>query len=377
MPLRSTAIDRHPADSHRRVWYIGFVLVVWMMAVGARLVQLQIGQHQQLSARARNQQLGAIETSPTRGQVLDRQGRELARSLDTESFYADPREILNVSETARRISAITGQNREDLAARLSEAKESNKKFIWLIRRLDLQSATKLDQMNLDGVYSRKEPKRYYPNDSLAAHVLGFVGTDEIGLGGVEQYYNEKIRGESGKVYVEVDRERRAFESYEVQAHPGQTVVLTIDQTIQFRTEQALFAAVERSQAKSGTAIVMDPHTGEILALANAPAFDPNRPANDPAETRTNGALQNIYEPGSTFKVVAYSAAIDKGIVTPEDKINCQMGQITVAGRLIHDGHPYGLLTVADALAKSSNVGAIKLGLMVGNDSMYDFARRLG
>ncbi|HEY6046019.1 MAG TPA: penicillin-binding protein [Pyrinomonadaceae bacterium] len=379
MPLRATAIDRHPADSNRRVLYVAIALVLWMLVVGGRLAQLQLGQHQQLSARARNQQLGAIDTSPTRGQVLDRQGRELARSLDTESFFADPREVANVNDTARRIAAVTGQNKDDLAAKLGEAKDSNKKFIWLIRRLDLQSATKLDAMNLDGVYSRKEPKRYYPNDSLAAHVLGFVGTDEIGLGGVEQYYNEKIRGEPGKVYMERDgsSERRVFESYEVQPHPGQTVVLTIDQTIQFRTEQALFAAVERSHAKSGTAIVMDPHTGEILALANAPAFDPNHPANDSPENRTNGALQNIYEPGSTFKVVAYSAAIEKGLVTPEDKINCEMGQITVAGRLIHDGHPYGVLTIADALAKSSNVGAIKLGLLVGNDSMYDFAKRLG
>jgi cell division protein FtsI (penicillin-binding protein 3) len=379
MPLRATAIDRHPADSNRRVLYVAIGLVFWMLVVGARLVQLQLGQHQQLSARARNQQLGAIDTSPTRGQVLDRQGRELARSLDTESFFADPREVTSVNDTARRIAAITGQDKEDLATKLSEAKDANKKFIWLIRRLDLQSATKLDAMNLDGVYSRKEPKRYYPNDSLAAHVLGFVGTDEIGLGGVEQYYNEKIRGESGKVYMERDgsSERRVFESYEVQPHPGQTVVLTIDQTIQFRTEQALFAAVERSHAKSGTAIVMDPHNGEILALANAPAFDPNHPANDSPENRTNGALQNIYEPGSTFKVVAYSAAIEKGLVTPEDKINCQMGQITVAGRLIHDHHPFGVLSVSDALAQSSNVGAIKLGLLVGNDSMYDYSRKLG
>jgi cell division protein FtsI (penicillin-binding protein 3) len=361
------------------VIYLAIGLVVWMLAVGVRLVQLQIGQHQQLSARARNQQFGAIETSPTRGQVLDRKGRELARSLDTESFFADPREVKNVSDTARQIAAVTGQNKDDLAARLDEAKESNKKFIWLIRRLDLQSATKLDSIELPGVYSRKEPKRFYPNDSLAAHVLGFVGTDEIGLGGVEQYYNEKIRGESGKVYMERDgsSERRVFDSYEVQPHPGQTLVLTIDQTIQFRTEQALFAAVERSNAKSGTAIVMDPHTGEILALANAPAFDPNRPADDSPESRTNGALQNIYEPGSTYKVVAYSAAIEKGLVTPEDKINCQMGQITVAGRLIHDHRPFGVLSVSDALAQSSNVGAIKLGLLVGNDSMYEFSRRLG
>ena len=208
-------------------------------------------------------------------------------------------------------------------------------------------------------------------------MLGFVGADEIGLAGVEQYYNEKIRGEAGKVYFEHDLVRRPFESYEVQPHPGQTIVLTIDQLIQYRTEQALTEAVERTHAKSGSAIVMDPRTGEILALANAPTFNPNQPVADSAEARTNWALQNIYEPGSTFKIVAYSAAIEKGLVTPDDKIDCQNGSIIVNGRLVHDGHPYGVLTIADALAKSSNVGAIKLGLMVGNDSMYDFMKRLG
>ena len=378
MPRRSTVIDApRVSNPQRRALFIAFGLVVWMLAIGARLVQLQVNQHEELASRARSQQVGAIETSPSRGQLLDRQGRELARSIDTESFFADPREILNTDNTARRITAVTGQDRAELAGRLSEAKETNKKFVWIVRRLDIQSASKLDQLNLDGIYSRKEPKRYYPNDSLAAHVLGFVGTDEIGLSGVEQYYNEKIRGEGGKVFLERDRDRRAFESYEVQPHPGQTVVLTIDQTIQYRTEQALSAAVDRAHAKSGAAIVMDPRTGEILALANAPTFDPNQPAANSAEARANGALQNIYEPGSTFKIVAYSAAIEKGLVRPDDKIDCQMGQITVAGRLIHDGHPYGVLTVADALAKSSNVGAIKLGLLVGNESMYEYMKRLG
>ncbi len=378
MPRRSTVIDApRVSNLQRRALFIAIGLVIWMLAIGARLVQLQVNQHEELASRARSQQVGAIETSPSRGQLLDRQGRELARSIDTESFFADPREILNTDNTARRIAAVTGQDRTELAGRLSEAKETNKKFIWIVRRLDIQSASKLDQLNLDGIYSRKEPKRYYPNDSLAAHVLGFVGTDEIGLSGVEQYYNEKIRGEGGKVFLERDRDRRAFESYEVQSHPGQTVVLTIDQAIQYRTEQALSAAVDRAHAKSGAAIVMDPRTGEILALANAPTFDPNQPAANSAEARANGALQNIYEPGSTFKIVAYSAAIEKGLVKPDDKIDCQMGQITVAGRLIHDGHPYGVLTVADALAKSSNVGAIKLGLLVGNESMYEYMKRLG
>src|SRR6266404_2877464 len=378
MPRRSTASEAPRAgNSHRRARFVAIGLVAWMLLIGARLVQLQVSQHDDFTARARNQQLSAIETSPTRGQVLDRQGRELARSIETESFFADPRDISDPNDTAKRIASITGQDRDDLARRLGVAIDAKKQFVWVARRVNVESAKKLDAMELPGVYSRKEPKRYYPNDSLAAHVLGFVGTDEIGLSGVEQYYNEKIRGEAGKVYLERDRERRAFESYEVQSHPGQTVVLTIDQTIQYRTEQALSAAVDRAHAKSGTAIVMDPRTGEILALANAPTFDPNQPVANSAEARANGALQSIYEPGSTFKIVAYSAAIEKGLVKPDDKIDCQMGQITVAGRLIHDGHPYGVLTVAEALAKSSNVGAIKLGLLVANESMYEYMKRLG
>ena len=377
MPRRSTLIEApRPGNSHRRVLLVSVALMVWMLAIGARLVQLQVSQHEDLAARARNQQLGAIETSPSRGQLLDRQGRELARSIDTESFFADPREIESITETARRIAVITGQDRAELTNRLSDAKDLNKKFVWIVRRLDVQSASKLDALNLDGVYSRQEPKRYYPNDSLAAHVLGFVGTDEIGLSGVEQYYNDRIRGESGKLYLQTDARRRAFESYEIRPHPGQTVMLTLDQTVQYRTEQALAGAVDRTHAKSGTAIVMDPRTGEILALANAPAFDPNQPPKDASEGRSNGALQNIYEPGSTFKIVAYSAAIEKGLVGPEDKIDCQMGQITVAGRVIHDHHPFGVLTVANALAQSSNVGAIKLGLLVGNQSMYEYMKRL-
>lgn len=378
MPRRSTANEApRPGNSRRRALFIAIGLLAWMLLIGARLVQLQIGQHDDFTARARNQQLSAIDTSPTRGQVLDRQGRELARSIDTESFFADAREITDPNDTAKRIASVTGQDRDELSRRLAAAIEAKKQFVWISRRLDNDLANRLDKMELKGVYSRKESKRYYPNDSLAAHVLGFVGSEQIGLGGVEQSYNEKIRGEGGKVYLEMDRERHAFESYEVQPNPGQTVVLTIDQTIQYRTEQALGAAVERAHAKSGTAIVMDPQTGEILALANAPSFDPNQPQKDSAEARANNALQTIYEPGSTFKVVAYSAAIEKGLVRPEDKIDCQMGQITVAGRLIHDHKPFGVLTIADALAQSSNVGAIKLGLLVGDESMYDFMKRLG
>ena len=173
------------------------------------------------------------------------------------------------------------------------------------------TANKIVAMNLPGVHPQLEPKRYYPNGSLAAHVLGYVGLDGQGLGGVEQFYNTKIAGEPGRLFLEKDANGKPYESYEIASKPGQTVVLTIDQSIQYQAEQALQAAVQRSRAKSGTAIVLDPRSGEILALANAPTFDPNRVADATAETRSNWALQNIYEPGSTFKIVAFSAAIEK------------------------------------------------------------------
>ena len=173
-----------------------------MLAIGARLVQLQVNQHDDLTARARSQQLGSIETNPIRGQLLDRKGRELARSIDTASFFADPSEILNVDETAKRLASVTGQDRVELASRLADAKDGKKKFVWIVRRVDVSTANKLDALNLEGVYSSKESKRFYPNDALASHVLGFVGLDEIGQSGVEQYYNEKIRGESGRLYLQ-------------------------------------------------------------------------------------------------------------------------------------------------------------------------------
>jgi cell division protein FtsI (penicillin-binding protein 3) len=208
-------------------------------------------------------------------------------------------------------------------------------------------------------------------------VLGFVGLDGQGLAGLEQAYNEKISGEPGRLFLEKDATGRPYESYEIAAKQGQSVVLTIDQGIQYQVERALQGAVERTHAKSGSVIVLDPRSGEILAMANAPSFDPNAVAASPADNRRNWALQNVYEPGSTFKIVAFSAAIEKKLAKPDDRIDCQMGSITVAGRLIHDHHPFGTLTMAEALAKSSNVAAIKLGLRVGDASMYDFMTRFG
>jgi cell division protein FtsI (penicillin-binding protein 3) len=355
--------------------FIGF----WMLVVCARLVHLQFSQHEGLANRARQQQQNAIETSPQRGELLDRQGRQLARSVQTVSLFLDPAglDFGQLECTAKQLSQSLGMKYKDLLAEFRAAQDTKKRFVWIARRLDADPANKIVAMNLPGLQSLLEPKRYYPNGPLAAHILGYVGLDGDGLGGLERTFNTKISGEPGRLFLERDASGKPYESYEIASKPGHTVVLTIDQSIQYQAEQALNNAVRNSRAKSGTVIVLDPRSGDILALANAPSFDPNNIVGSSAETRSNWALQNIYEPGSTFKIVAFSAALEKKLARVDDHIDCQMGAITVAGRVIHDHHPFASLTIAEALAKSSNVAAIKLGLRVGDETMYDYIKRYG
>jgi cell division protein FtsI (penicillin-binding protein 3) len=383
---RSAQSEAEPDLSIRRTLFVAAFVVFWMLGISARLVYLQVSRHEKLVERAQSQQQDAIETSPQRGSVLDRQERELARSIDTTSVFIAPDEFdrktdAQISDaidcTATLLSPIVGTDQSSLSARIIEARKSNRRFIWAARRLSPEQANQIEGMQLAGVHLRKEQKRFYPNGSLAANVLGFVGLDGNGLAGIEQVYNEKITGEPGKIFIEKDRRGMVYDSTEVLGRPGQTIVLTLDQRIQHHAEAALATAVAQSNAKSGTAIVLDPHTGEILALANAPTFDPNDVGAVSPATLSNWALQNIYEPGSTFKVVAFSAALEKGLAKPTDQIDCQMGSITVAKRVIRDHHPFGTLTIADALAKSSNVAAIKLGIRVGDQTMHDYITSFG
>jgi cell division protein FtsI/penicillin-binding protein 2 len=368
-----------PDVSPGRALFVAAFIGFWMLVICARLVYLQFSQYDNLVNRARQQQQNSLETSPQRGELLDRQERQLARSVQTVSLFLDPEglDVPALDQNAKQLAQSLGLKQADLSKEFREAHAKNKRFVWIARRLDADAANKIVALNLPGVQTQLEPKRYYPNGSLAAHVLGYVGLDGKGLGGVEQFYNAKISGEPGQLFLEKDANGKPYESYEIASKPGQTVVLTIDQSIQYQAEQALQAAVERSRAKSGTVIVLDPRSGEILALANAPTFDPNRVADAKPETRSNWALQNIYEPGSTFKVVAFSAALEQKLVKIDDRIDCQMGAITVAGRVVHDHKPFGTLTIPEALAKSSNVAAIKLGLRVGDPTMYDYIRRFG
>ncbi len=366
-----------PDLSRRRAKTVALFLCGWMVLIGVRLVQLQTSQHEWLLRRARAQQQQSAPTGVTRGLILDRHGRELARSVEVESFFAVPNEIEDAGAAASRLARVLKVDEAELAERLARANDGGKAFAWIARKVTDEEASAVKALDIKGVHAMQEPKRRYPNGPLAAHVLGFVGLDEQGLAGVEQTHNAALSGEAGRLVVEGDARRVSYESTEVAPRPPQTLVLTIDQTVQYHAESALAAAMQRSRAKSGTAVVLDPRTGEILALANAPAFDPNETARVERETLVNDALQNIYEPGSTFKIVAFSAALEEKLAKPEDKIDCQMGAITVAGRVVHDHTAFGTLTMTEALAKSSNVAAIKLGLRVGDARMHDYMTRFG
>ncbi|HEY0078087.1 MAG TPA: penicillin-binding protein, partial [Pyrinomonadaceae bacterium] len=345
--------------------------------IGARLVHLQTSQHERLLARARLQQQARQEENAARGRILDREGRELACTVEVESFFAAPGEIEDPAEVSKLLAPLVGTERTKLAERLREAKQAGRQFVWLARKLDPQHGAAIRALGIKGVHTVEEPQRRYPSKALAAHVVGFVGLDDEGLGGVEQFHNASLEGEAGNVVVDRDARRRSYESVEINPRAGQSVVLTIDQSIQYHAERALASALERTRAKSATAIVLEPHTGEILALANAPTFDPNEAGKATAQARRNEALQNIYEPGSTFKIVAFSAALEEKLARPEDRIDCQMGSINVAGRTVRDHTAFGTLTLTEALAKSSNVAAIKLGLRVGDRRMHEYITRFG
>jgi cell division protein FtsI (penicillin-binding protein 3) len=350
-----------------------------MVLIGARLAYLQTAQHEWLSKRARAQQLDVEPQAAARGLILDRQGRELARSIDVDSFYADPREVEDVEAAASALARVLGVDGAGLAKRLRDGKETRRGFVWLARKVEVEQSRAVRGLKIKGVYSTEEQRRRYPNGMLAGHVLGFVGGEEKGrekgLAGVEQIYDAALTGEAGRLVLDADAKRRAFESEGSDARDGRTLVLTIDQTVQYIVERELAAAMERTKARSAAAVVLEPHTGEVLALANAPFLDPNDAGSVSAEARRNDALQNIYEPGSTFKIVPFTGALEEKLVKPDDRIDCP-GSISLPGRVVHD-HARGSLTITEALAKSSNVAAIKLGQRLGNQRLYDYIRRLG
>jgi cell division protein FtsI/penicillin-binding protein 2 len=367
-----------------RLLCLGVLFLVWMVAIIWKLAWLQVSHHDYYRARAEAQRSDVIQISPLRGDILDRRGQHLAISNQTDSVFVYTREIKDAQKISRTLAPLLGLNEGELNQKLSYA---GNRFIWLRRKLDANTATAvtdaLARFKLDGVHLAQEPQRFYPHKALAAHALGYVNIDEVGLAGLELIHNEKLRGKSGLASFEVDGLRRPIDRRDDPASNGADIETTIDATLQHQVESIIQNARNATRAKSISAIVLDPQTGEILALANAPDFDPNvRPkrSNDQDEetVRRNRAITDVYEPGSVFKIVTYSGVIEENLVRPDDKVDCQGGQITLHGRTIRDSHPgTGVLTVSDALAKSSNVGAIRMAMKLGEKRLADYVAKFG
>ena len=358
---------------HVRLLILAGVALFLMTAVFGRLAYLQLFRHGEYMGRAMRQQRRTLEIFPKRGDIYDRNLRPLAMSVPVQSAFAVPSEVKDVGLATRLLSGILGMPAEEIREKL----ESGNTFVWLKRKLPPAKSDAIVSLNLRGIYLQEEYQRYYPKRELAAHVLGFVDVDEKGLGGIEHEYDDVVRGKAEKIVVMADAKQRWFDGGEAQRDRGANVVLTLDEKIQYIAERELAAAIEKFHAPAGSVIVQDPNNGAILALANWPKFNPNAAVDVPAERRMNRAISAIYEPGSTFKLVTLAAAFDQGLIRTDEVFNCENGAVTVAGHVIHDHKKYGMLTVAEILANSSDAGAIKIALRLGSPKFYDYIRAFG
>ena len=369
----------------RRIRFVNVALffVMWSVVIGGRLVWLQVIRHGHYVKAAAAQQQRTFEVAPRRGVLYDRNLRELAMTVLVDSVYAVPSEMAdNRAEDAVMLARLVHTephdhftSQEGITARFN----ASRNFAWVARRVDAETATRVRELNLKGVYLQKEFKRFYPNNDLGAQMLGYVGMDDAGLGGLEREFDDDLHGTPGHMLTALDAKRHVLDSEEQQPLPGENLVLTIDANIQYMAERALDAQMEKTKAAHGTVVVQDPHTGNILALAIAPRFNPNDQRHMDASVLTNLAVSDVYEPGSTFKLATYAAALDGAGVQPTDLVDCQGGSMTMYGRTLHDDRSdhFGIVTVQYALEHSSDVGAAKMALKLGPTRFYNYLKGFG
>ncbi len=359
--------------SRFRLYALSGLLCLWLLLICGRLIYLQIFCYGDFERRALHQQQRSFDLSPKRGVIYDRAGRELAMSIQVDSAFVVPSETPDLANTISLIARITN---EDPRVVLADC-PARKTFCWVARKADAEVIDRIRALNLQGVHFQKEPKRFYPKRELAAQLLGYVGTDDQGLSGLERQFNQQQQGKAGKLMISVDARKHWFASVEKEPESGNSLMLTIDQNIQYIAERELERGMEETHAVAGTAIVENPRTGEILALTNRPTFNPNIRREIRNEALKDRAVSDVYEPGSTFKMVTISAGLEEKITRPDEMFDCQMGSIVINGMRIRDSRPHGMLSVADIIAESSDVGAIKVALRLGEERFYKYIRAFG
>jgi cell division protein FtsI (penicillin-binding protein 3) len=371
--MASNRVSDRTLGKNSRLYLLGAVLLLWCVAICGRLVFLQIFSYGKFVKQAGHQQQRAIPLAAKRGVIYDRAGRELAMSVLVDSAFAVPTEVKDLPTAVSLITRITG---DDYNVVLADCR-AHKTFCWVARKANDETIERINSLKLQGIHFQKEPKRFYPARDLAAQVLGSVGMEDSGQSGIEHEFDDQLHGHPGKMAISVDARKQWFADVETQPTPGDNLVLTIDKNIQYIAEKELEQAIHDTQAIAGTVIVENPHTGEILALANRPTFNPNLRKQITPGALNNRAVSYAYEPGSTFKLVTISAALEEKLTNPDEMFDCQMGSIVYNGMRIRDAKPHGLLPVWGVLAESSDVGSIKIALRLGEDRFYKYIRAYG
>lgn len=365
------------SNYYRRIKAVFLVFLLFFTCCIARLFFIEFFRSNYLRGIAKKQHNLIIELEPRRGTIYDANLKPLAINLSVDSVYATPQEISDndKEKIIRQLSPILGVDGNYLRDRLYRKKY----FIWLARKITPRQGEAIRRLNLKGIDFLKESKRSYYNGYLASHVIGFAGLDNAGLDGVELYYDRYLKGESGWALVLRDARQKKLDLQEKMSLPkdGYDLVLTIDEVIQYIAERELDKAFKTHHAQSATIIVMDPHTGAILAWANRPTFDLNEATRASADIRRNRAITDLFEPGSVFKIVTASAALEEKEVTEEDKFFCENGSYKFGPHVLHDHRPHGTLTFREVIEQSSNIGTSKVAQLLGPNLLYRYIKLFG
>ncbi len=356
------------------VIFILFFLSLALLFI--RCIYLEILKFDKFSQLARIQQSTAVVLEPHRGKIFDINKNILATNLSVKSVYAEPHRIEDFNGTLKALSEILNLEEDFVIERLSQPKF----FVWIKRKLSKEEAGTLEKLNLKGIGFLRESERFYPMGNLASHVLGFVNIDNVGLEGIELYYDDYLRGTQGYKRIVRDarlRELLVLPQLRMPAVDGYNLILTIDSVIQNITENALKDGINKFNAKAASAVVMNPYTGEIFAIANFPDFIPNFYAQYPQDSLRNRAICDMFEPGSSFKIVTASAALEEGLVNIADLFYCEKGAYRISNHLLHDHSPHGWLTFKEVIEYSSNIGTVKIAQCLGEKVLYKYVRLYG
>lgn len=361
---------------NRRFFIVYGCIYFLLLLIFVRCVYLQIFTHRKYSELAREQQSAVLILEPRRGKIFDAKSNILATNLAAASVYAEPHHIQNFNETVNELCEILNLPQDFVAERLKQRKF----FVWIKRKISKEEELVLKKCKINGVGFLRESKRYYPMNNLACHIIGFTDLDNEGLEGIELYYDNYLKGTQGYKMILQDallRELSAFSQLYMPACDGYNITLTVDSIIQNITETALYEGMSKFKAKAAFAIVMNPYTGEILSMANLPDFNPNFPSQYPEDNRRNRTVCDIFEPGSVFKIITACAVIEESLVKSEDVFFCEQGAYKINGRVLHDAHPYGWLNFEEVIARSSNIGVVKIAQILGKEALYKYMKLFG